>query len=247
MIEEITGSAKELEGVAVKMGKADKEARMIMEELSMSNDQVMDAVREIGKSVAVTSESAVRIQEALDIITPIASETGLIALNASIEAARAGEAGRGFAIVASRISRLSEDTSQSAYTIGDIVRQLSGDARAAVLVMAEAEKCFMEQQNKIMEAEEKFKDISKGIEISGMETERIYRQTGECNSATIKIMDVIGNLSAISQENVAAVQETTASIQELNASVHLVADLSKGLKEAAEELGVSISFFKIGN
>lgn len=245
MIEQIVNGVKGLDEISLGMKKGDDESGQIINELSVSNDRTIDAIKKIDTSVRTTNESVGRIQEAINLITAIASETSLLALNASIEAARAGEAGRGFAVVASQISKLSEDSNNSAKTIEDIITQLSADSEASVQIMAEVGEIITEQQRKLEETKTKFKDVSRGIETSMAETEKIYEQTKECDQARSQVTDVIQNLSAVAQQNAASTEETNAAMQELNATINLLADAAKDLKDIAQKLEEDVSFFKI--
>lgn len=245
MIESIVMSVKELDDVSLNIKRADDESEQIINELGKSNDRTIEAIKKIDESVHTTNDSVGKIQEAVNLITSIASETSLLALNASIEAARAGEAGRGFAVVASQISKLSEDSNNSAKTIEDIIYQLSVDSEASVKIMAEVGEIITEQQNKLNETKAKFTDVSRGIELSMTETSKIYEQTKECDEARIKVTEVIENLSAVSEENAASTQETNSSMQELNTTVNQLAEAAKELKQIADELGEDIAFFRI--
>lgn len=245
MIENIVNGVKELDEVSLNIKKADDESEQIIRELSESNDRTNEAIRKIGASVRTTNESVGRIQEAINLITAIASETSLLALNASIEAARAGEAGRGFAVVASQISKLSEDSNSSAKTIENIIVQLSADSEASVQIMDEVGEIIAEQKRKLDETKSKFKDVSRGIETSMSETEKIYAQTKECDEARVRVTDIVQNLSAVAQQNAASTEETNAAMQELNATINLLADAAKDLKEIAEELERNVAFFQV--
>lgn len=245
MIESIVRGVQELDKVSISIKKADDESEQIISELSVSNDRTLEAIRKVDASVHTTNESVGKIQEAVNLITSIASETSLLSLNASIEAARAGDAGRGFAVVASQISKLSEDSNNSAKTIEDIILQLSTDSKASVEIMAEVGEIIAEQQKKLNETKEKFADVSRGIEVSIAETEQVYAQTKDCDEARIKVTDIIQNLSAVAEQNATSTQQTNASMEEMNATINLLAQSAKDLKEIADELQREVSFFRI--
>lgn len=245
LIKNIVDSVKGLDEISVGMKKADDESEQIINELGASNDKTIEAIKKIGTSVHTTNESVGKIQEAINLITSIASETSLLALNASIEAARAGEAGRGFAVVASQISKLSEDSNNSAKTIEDIINQLAVDSESSVKIMAEVEEIINEQQKKLDETREKFGDVTKGIESSKVETEHIYEQIKDCDKARERVTDMISNLSAVTEENAASTQQTNASMEELNATINLLAEAARELKDIAGELNEEVSFFHV--
>ncbi len=245
LIEKIVDSVQELDNLSGQMHQADTESTRIIQELSESNDKTTEAIKKIEVSVHTTNESVTRIQDAVNLIASIASETSLLALNASIEAARAGEAGRGFSVVATQISKLSEDSAQSTKTIEEIIRQLTLDSEASVKVMNEVNEIIAEQQRKLDQTKEKFSDVSNGIESSMRESRLIHGQAGECDSERGRVVDVIQSLSAVSEENAASTEETTASMQELNATINLLAEAAKELKEMAENLEEEVAFFKL--
>ena len=243
VIGKIVSSVEKLDTTSEDMKNAGDLSVSIIRNLGKSNDKTMDAIARIGKQVNATNDSANKISEAIEIITSIAEETNLLSLNASIEAARAGEQGRGFAVVANQIQKLAEQSNESAQRIAQVVQELLEDSEQTVSVMEEVQEIVNEQKEKLDQTRSQFRNVIQGIDSSREETEGIKTQTEACDGARSQVVDVISNLSAISEENAASTEETTASMQELNATINLLAQSAENLTVLSKDLEKEIRFF----
>ena len=100
-------------------------------EVSMVAASAVDAARASTTSMDHVLERSGEVGQVVDLITQIAEETKLLALNASIEAARAGEAGRGFAVVADEVKSLAQQTAESTGTVAEKVSAMTQETTAA--------------------------------------------------------------------------------------------------------------------
>ena len=101
------------------------------------------------------------------------------------------------------------------------------------------------QVEKLKETTNRFANVTDGIHTSRGETESIKQKTGVCDDAKNAIIDIMSNLSAISEENAASTQETNASMEELNATINLLAAEAARIGEMAVALEEKIRIFKI--
>ena len=101
-----------------------RKTRDISDNLKKVADDGGAAVKNSIQSIREVSDYSQQILKLLGLISNIAKQTNLLAMNAAIEAAHAGDAGKGFAIVADEIRRLSEDTNKNARDIGDVVSSI---------------------------------------------------------------------------------------------------------------------------
>ena len=244
-IEQIAQSVNGLFEVSNSMQQAGNEAGSNMDDLRVSNERTAKAIEKVAENVERTDRSVEIIGKALEMITDIADETNLLSLNASIEAARAGEAGRGFAVVASQIQKLAEESTNSANQIGQIIKTLSEDSANTLKVTEDLRKDVVIQQEKMQNAVSKFGAVNEGIDAAGGSTATINNQATECDNARVTVVDIIQNLSALSEENAASTQQTTASMQELNATVGLLSNAASQLQDLSHKLDEDIQFFTL--
>jgi methyl-accepting chemotaxis protein len=245
VIESIVDNVGTLAGVSKNMSSAGDASMVTIKELSESNDRTTDSIARIAEQIQNTNVSIQKISEAAELITFITDQTSLLALNASIESARAGEAGKGFAVVATEIQNLAVQSEEAAREIQNVIKTLEDDSQKTIRIMNEATTLVRDQQDKLEATKKKFSEVSEGIGESKENTEVIHEHTNECNEAREQVMEVIANLSDISQQNAASAEETTASMQELNATINVMSESARNLKKLSADLNKAMEFFKI--
>lgn len=230
---------------AVKMQSAGEEVMKTFGILNETNRKTMESIHRIHEQTNTTNQSAQKIQEATNLITSIAEETNLLALNASIEAARAGEQGRGFAVVAAQIQKLAEQSNVSAGQITDIVNLLLRDSAEAVETMRQVQETVQTQDKDMRETNAKLEEVLKGIENSLAMVNKVTKQTEQMDEARTNVIDVVQSLTAISQENAASTQETLASMTLVNDVVQTISTQSAELKTIADEINKKLEVFRL--
>ena len=214
-------------------------------ELKIKTEMAENANTSIETAVSELDENTQSIDAILNTISDIAVQTNLLALNASIEAARAGEHGRGFAVVAEEIRKLAEESSGAADEIRGIVTSIISDSEKTVKQMKLVKQIGSEQAVAVTNVDESFNTISVAVnEIVG-EIREIKNAVEGLISDKDKIVDAIGNISAVSEETAAASEEVNASMEQQTQAVENVAKSAEQLKEIAEALGAELSKFNV--
>ena len=243
-IETITDNVGQLDGFAHEMKLSCDRTMEAMDQLIVQSREVTESVHEIDKTIQSTNESARGISKFSEAIMDIASQTNLLSLNASIEAARAGEAGKGFAVVADEIRQLADQSRKSADEIKAIVETLLEDAEASVDVMRRLNENFEQQGQMLDSTQQEVAGMATNVQNVSDSAVQISERVQTLNTAKANLVEIIQDLSAISEENAASTEETNASMQELNATFSVINDSAGQLQQLADELEATISYFK---
>lgn len=240
-----TQSAVHLTAASKQIGTISQEGLQIVNrltEITLSNQESFEVVFNL---ISATNDSAVKIGEASRLIADIAQQTNLLALNAAIEAARAGEAGRGFAVVADEIRKLAEGSTRSTTVIDQMLEDLkhntaqansqSASVRNAVILQVESVKETREKYTTIMETIQSINQGIHDLDVVGREMDRNRRQ----------VMDLISNLSAVSEENAASAEETAAVTDEVLAAMTTISEVSSEVDRLVTSINGLISDFKL--
>lgn len=244
VITKIVQEVAALDSTSNQMKESRNAAMGIISELTESNQKTLEAINNIGTQVKITNESAGKISEAIEIITSIAEETNLLSLNASIEAARAGEQGRGFAVVAGQIQTLADQSNESSQKIKMIAENLLLESNRTVEIMDVVRRNVNEESEKLNMTKTEFEHMSQGILETRSGTNDIKEHTGACDTSRANVVDVMNNLSAISEENAASAEETMASMEELNSTINLLAGSADALVGMSKKLEELMTYFQ---
>jgi len=243
-VSEIGGNVESLNRNAGTMKSISRIASDKMKDVMASSRGSVEAVQSINKQINLTNESIAKVNEAIDLIIDIASQTKLLSLNASIEAARAGEAGRGFAVVADSISQLSEQSNNSASTIRTIAEEILSNSEVSVRLAGEIMDTMNAEQTIIEEAQEEFEKLEAAISESVDGIREIDEKTEALKGIKERIVSNVSDLSAISEENAASNEEVSASTDNIATSIQEIAERIKAVSAQADNLKEIVSFFK---
>ncbi len=197
---------------------ADEADRLALRGRDLAGQSLQDmelmggSVQEIGKAVRELADSTQSIGSVVDVITSIAEQTNLLALNAAIEAARAGEQGRGFAVVADEVRALAGRTRESTEQIHQIIASLHAGADKAVST------------------------ASRGEEIA----QQSMRSVESVREALDGITQAVSRISGMSQQMAAASEQQAHVAEDINQQITRIAQLSEHSAQQAQQ-GVGIS------
>ena len=233
MIDKVNDNTEELAKDADNMKELGENAENILRQLIAGQKEMVTHIGVVNDKTHEANKAAGKISEVVNLITEIASQTNLLSLNASIEAARAGEAGRGFAVVAENIKQLAEQTTSSAADIQDIIHDLEQKSGETV----EKTEAVNNIVNKQSEDMKQTSDILNQV-ITGLidKIDSIAVSVANMDKSKENVVDVIGNLSSVSQENAASTEETSASTTMAMETAKKIADEAVNLKDIAQEL-----------
>ena len=230
---------------ADRMRQSSEQATTTIKQLRQINSEVEKSIETITAQINVTNDSAQRIRAATEMITSIAEETNLLSLNASIEAARAGENGRGFAIVATQIQKLAEQSNESSHMIEEITNDLINNAGETVDIMSKVHEIIDSQSHNMMETEKIVAEVMDGIGTSLEKIEQIESTTVLLEDSRNRIVQAVEGLSEIAQQNAANTQETCAQTIEVSNTFEQIEDSALQLKKIADVLSDTMKYFRL--
>ena len=245
LIEENNVSLTNLKDGSAEMKLTSQNAIEILNSLSQMSETTEAAISLINEKMDMTNKATEEIAVATDLITNIASQTNLLAINASIEAARAGDSGRGFAVVAEEIKMLSDQSEQSASKIRDIISSLISTVEEANKAVKNVSDIITRQNKDIEDTEKAFSRVMSCVKKSEQQVEEISNKNDVLGEAKDTITELITNLSAIAQENAAMSCESNLSMEDLGREMTSIMSEIDKTSQVAEELTANLEKFII--
>lgn len=244
-LEEVSQGIQSIADNAIVISDVSKNATEKAKEGSLFVEKTVNQINEINRSVAVSGEvmknldnRSQEIEKITKVITDIADQTNLLALNAAIEAARAGEHGKGFAVVADEVRKLAEQSQQSSSQISVLIKtiqeemiesnrsieKVNTDVKEGLAVVNQTKDNFQE----IYQFMEKMTELTNDMAAT---SEQISASTQQVSATVSGIINISDHTSMHSQNVAASAEEQLASMEEIAASASDLSNLAENLQE----------------
>ena len=275
-IEQIAAGAQEQSHAVHEMARAMGQMSSAVEgvvasvgAMSSSAAQTMETAREGGKTVRLTVEGieeirstvltaaekmqelgahSRRVGEIVQVISEIADQTNLLALNAAIEAARAGEHGKGFAVVADEVRKLAERSAASAKQIAQLIESMQSGVAEAVAAMNRGTDKVQTGTELAGKAGEALESILAAFEGLNRQIQGISQDAVEMRDGLAKVSVSVENVARITEEHTAATEEMTAQSEQVSRAIENIAAITEQtaasveqVSAAAEEMSSSVA------
>ncbi len=213
-----------------------KEGQAVVDSTVQQMSLIQNSVKESNTTIELLQERSQEIGQFLKVITEIADQTNLLALNAAIEAARAGEAGKGFAVVAEEVRKLAEQSNQSAKQIAVLVNEIQKDTLTSVKTMRRVTDEVKDGINITNNTKEKFNMISSSMENMSAQMENILDAAKNINASIVEVAGSVDQVTSIAKENSQNSMNVSASSQEQLAAIEEITVSTQSLAKIADEL-----------
>ena len=191
---------------------------------------VQQSAETMSKEVMGLGQQAEAIGTIMTVISDVADQTNLLALNAAIEAARAGEAGRGFAVVADEVRKLAERTMAATKEVGDAITGIQKGTQRSIAAMNEAAKNVESATALAHESGTALSEIVSQSDHTADQVRNIAAAAEQQSAASDEITQSLDEINRLAQENAAAMHQSAQAVMELSEQTNQLQSYMEGLR-----------------
>ncbi|WP_418909851.1 methyl-accepting chemotaxis protein [Bacillus pinisoli] len=244
-VSQIATHTKSVVSKAVHTNQQSSEGRKSVDSSITQMNNIYTNVSELSAVIKGLGSRSNEIFLIVKVISDIAEQTNLLALNAAIEAARAGEHGKGFAVVASEVRKLAEQSAKSSKQITDLLTVIQDETYQAVASMEETTGEVNEGIKVVGAVGETFTSIQQAIQDVTKQVEEVSVAIEQMAEGTEQVKEAIKIVSQIADQSAAGSQSVSAAAQQMTGTSDEITSSSMNLATIADNLQNLVKKFKI--
>jgi len=242
-VQEIAVNAQRSAEISMESSKKTTAVGKKSEDLMAQMEEIRKASMESATAIKELDNKSKQIGEIVSLITNIADQTNLLALNAAIEAARAGEHGRGFAVVADEVRKLAEESREAAKEISGLISQIQHDTGVVVGSVERGNTTVASGVEALNETVGAMKEIVQGAIKTAEMVQEIAAAAQEQSASIEQITASVEEITSISDGAATGTEQTSAAVEQQSASLHEIARSSQELSGMAVAMQETVNRF----
>ncbi|WP_034624363.1 methyl-accepting chemotaxis protein [Maridesulfovibrio hydrothermalis] len=194
-----------------------------------SIDKIYKRIMGLKETMGDLGKQADSIGHIMNMITDIADQTNLLALNAAIEAARAGEAGRGFAVVADEVRKLAEKTMDATKEVGDAVSGIQKNAKENIQAVELAAEDIIKSTDAASESGGLMDSIISIVDETAGQIQSIAAASEQQSATSEEINRAVGDVSTVASETAEGMATSAQTLKDISDNVEKLNSIVQSL------------------
>lgn len=190
---------------------------------SQAVDNTLKEMATLTKNVAAIQTQILRLSEQTDrignissLVSDLANQTNMLAINAAVEAVRAGESGKGFAVVANEIRKLGDQSKESAIKINALVADIQKAISSTAMVTGDGTKTVENGVKLARKTADSFAGVAEAIDCIVLNSKQIYFTARNQAIAIEDVVEAVNSLNLAAQETASGISQVKLGISQLN-------------------------------